>query len=286
MPDIAALADAGRELGIPLVVDNTFATPYLTRPIEHGAAVVVESLTKWIGGHGTSHRRHHRRRRQLRLGASGRFPQFTEPDPSYHGLKFWDVVRRLPGSGQRRLRASARASSCSATSARRSRRSTRSSSCSASRRCRCASSATARTPRRSTEYLAQHPKVAWVTYPGRDDHPTKANADKYLDGGYGGVVVFGLKGGKDAGQAAHRERRAVQPPRQRRRREVAHHPSRDARRTRSCRRTSSSRRASARTSCGCRVGIEDIDDIIADLEQALDKVGARGASTKPTRCSA
>ena len=98
VPDIAGLADAGRALNIPLFVDNTFATPYLSRPIEHGAAVVVESLTKWLGGHGTS------------IGGilvdggnfdwgGGRHPFFTEPDESYHGLKFWDVFGDFPGLG-------------------------------------------------------------------------------------------------------------------------------------------------------------------------------------------
>ncbi len=96
VPDIGGLAEAGRSLGIPLFVDNTFATPYLCRPIEHGAAVVIESLTKWIGGHGTS------------IGGilvdggnfdwgTGRHPFFTEPDESYHGLKFWDVFGDFPG---------------------------------------------------------------------------------------------------------------------------------------------------------------------------------------------
>ena len=98
VPDIAALADLGRSFNIPLFVDNTFATPYLCRPIEHGAAVVVESLTKWLGGHGTS------------IGGilvdggnfdwgGGRHAGFTEPDPSYHGLKFWDVFGDFPGLG-------------------------------------------------------------------------------------------------------------------------------------------------------------------------------------------
>jgi O-acetylhomoserine (thiol)-lyase len=199
VPDIKGLADAGRTLGVPLVVDNTFATPYLTRPIEHGAAVVIESLTKWIGGHGTS------------LGGAivdggnfdwgnGRFPQFTEPDASYHGLKFWEVFGDFPGLGNvafaLRLRTQLLRDFGPTLSP-----------FNAQQILLGVETLSLRVERHSTNALAvakhlqSHPKVAWVTYPGLENHPTKANADAYLDGGfYGGVVVFGVKGGAEAGR--------------------------------------------------------------------------------------
>ena len=198
VPNIRALADAGRKLGIPLVVDNTFATPYLCRPIEHGAAVVIESLTKWIGGHGTS------------LGGividggnfdwgSGRFPQFTEPDASYHGLKFWEVFGDFPGLGNVafgiRLRVNLLrdiGATISPFNAQQILLGIETLSLRLERHCTNALAV--------ATYLQNHPKVAWVTYPGLDNHPTKANADAFLEHGYGGVVVFGVKGGADAGR--------------------------------------------------------------------------------------
>jgi len=199
VPDIKGLADAGRALGVPLVVDNTFATPYLTRPIEHGAAIVIESLTKWIGGHGTS------------LGGlivdggnfdwgNGRFPQFTEPDASYHGLKFWEVFGDFPGLGNVafgiRLRTQLLRDFGPTLSP-----------FNAQQILLGVETLSLRVERHSTNALAvakhlqSHPKVAWVTYPGLEDHPTKANADTFLDHGlYGGVVVFGVKGGAEAGR--------------------------------------------------------------------------------------
>jgi O-acetylhomoserine (thiol)-lyase len=198
VPNIKGLADAGRELGVPLLVDNTFATPYLCRPIEHGAAVVIESLTKWIGGHGTS------------LGGAvidggnfdwgnGRFPQFTEPDDSYHGLKFWETFGDFPGLGNvafgLRLRTQLLRDVGPALSP-----------FNAQQILLGVETLSLRVERHSqnalavARHLSKHPKVAWVTYPGLENHPTKANADTFLNHGlYGGVVVFGVKGGADAG---------------------------------------------------------------------------------------
>lgn len=199
VPNIRRLSDAGRTLGVPLVVDNTFATPYLCRPIEHGAAIVVESLTKWIGGHGTS------------LGGAvidggnfdwgnGRFPHFTEPDASYHGLKFWEVFGDFPGLGNVafgiRLRVQLLRDLGAAISP-----------FNAQQILLGIETLSLRVERHSTNaravarYLETHPKVAWATYPGCDSHPTKTNADEYLSHGlYGGVVVFGVKGGQKAGR--------------------------------------------------------------------------------------
>jgi O-acetylhomoserine (thiol)-lyase len=199
VPDIRALADAGRELGIPLVVDNTFATPYLCRPIEHGAAIVVESLTKWIGGHGTS------------LGggvvdggdfdwSQGRFPQFTEPDASYHGLRFWETFGDFAGSGNIafavRLRVELLRDFGPALSPFNAQQILLGVETLALRVQRHSDNALA-----VAEYLRLHPKVAWVTYPGLEGHPTKRNADRVLSNGYGGVIAFGVKGGLAAGRA-------------------------------------------------------------------------------------
>jgi O-acetylhomoserine (thiol)-lyase len=183
---------------VPLVVDNTFATPYLTRPIEHGAAIVIESLTKWIGGHGTS------------IGGAvidggnfdwgnGRFPQFTEPDESYHGLKFWDVFGDFPGLGNVAFAIRLRVqllrdigASLSPFNAQQILLGVETLSLRVERHSQNALAV--------AKYLQSHPKVEWVTYPGLDGHPTKINADEFLSGGYGGVVVFGLKGGGEAGE--------------------------------------------------------------------------------------
>jgi O-acetylhomoserine (thiol)-lyase len=269
VPNIKALADAGRTLGIPLVVDNTFATPYLSRPIEHGAAVVIESLTKWIGGHGTS------------IGGAiidggnfdwgnGRFPQFTEEDASYHGLKYWDVFGDFPGLGNVAFGIRARVqlqrdfgAALSPFNAQQFILGLETLSLRVQRHSENAAAV--------TEYLAKHPKVAWVTYPGRDGHPTKANADTYLKGGYGGVVVFGLKGGLEAGKTlingvelfSHLANVGDA-------KSLIIHPA-------STTHSQLSDEELVRAGIGpdfvrLSVGIEDIKDIIADLEQALEKV--------------
>ena len=197
VPDLGGLAEAGRALGIPLVVDNTFATPYLCRPVSHGAAVVVESLTKWIGGHGTS------------LGGAvvdggnfdwgtGRQPFITEEDPSYHGLSFWDTFGDFPGLGNvafgLRLRTQLLRDFGPSLSP-----------FNAQQILLGVETLSLRVQRHSdnalavAQHLEGHPKVAWVAYPGLDSHPTKENADLYLEHGYGGALVFGVKGGREAG---------------------------------------------------------------------------------------
>ena len=269
VPNIKGLSDAGRALGVPLVVDNTFATPYLTRPIEHGAAIVIESLTKWIGGHGTS------------LGGAiidggnfdwgnGRFPQFTEPDASYHGLKFWEVFGDFPGLGNVAFAIRLRVqllrdigASLSPFNAQQILLGLETLSLRVQRHSENAAAV--------TEFLSTHPKVAWVTYPGREDHPTKVNADQYLSGGYGGVVVFGLKGGLEAGQKLIESVKLFS--------HLANvgdaksliiHPA-------STTHSQLNDEELVRAGIGpdfvrLSVGIEDINDIIADLEQALEQV--------------
>ncbi|MDI6901991.1 MAG: O-acetylhomoserine aminocarboxypropyltransferase/cysteine synthase [Anaerosomatales bacterium] len=198
VPDIAGLAEAGRALGVPLVVDNTFATPALCRPVEHGAAVVIHSLTKWLGGHGTS------------IGgiivdggtfdwSSGRFPHFTEPDPSYGGLRLWDTFGDLDGAGNVAFAIRARVQLLRDLGP-------ALSPFNAHEFLLGIETLPLRMERHSenalrvAHYLADHPKVAWVAYPGLATHPTHENATRLLDGGAGGVVVFGLTGGRDAGR--------------------------------------------------------------------------------------
>jgi O-acetylhomoserine (thiol)-lyase len=269
VPDIRALADAGRALGVPLVVDNTFATPYLCRPIEHGAAIIIESLTKWIGGHGTS------------LGGivvdggnfdwgNGRFPQFTEPDASYHGLKFWEVFGDFPGLGNVafgiRLRVNLLrdlGASLSPFNAQQILLGLETLSLRVQRHCDNALAV--------AKHLQAHPKVAWVIYPGLPDHATRANADTVLANGYGGVIVFGVEGGLEAGKALIESVKLFS--------HLANvgdaksliiHPGTTTH-------SQLSDEELVRAGIGpdfvrLSIGIEDIGDIIADLDQALAAV--------------
>lgn len=270
VPNIRELADAGRELGVPLVVDNTFATPYLCRPIEHGAAIVVESLTKWIAGHGTS------------VGGivvdggnfdwgNGRFPQFTEGDPSYHGLKFWETFGDFPGLGNvafaLRLRTQLLRDIGATLSPFNAQQILLGVETLSLRVERHADNALA-----VARFLRDHPKVSWVTYPGLEDHPTKANADTYLHPGhYGGVVVFGVAGGAEAGKKliesvelfSHLANVGDA-------KSLIIHPA-------STTHSQLSDEELDRAGIGgdfvrLSVGIEDIADIIGDLEQALERV--------------
>src|SRR5512145_424367 len=192
--DVKALADIAHKHGIPLIVDATFTTPYLLRTIGYGADIVVNSLTKWIGGHGTA------------IGGSitdsgkfnwkgGKHRLFTEPDKNYHGLR-WALdlpealapiafalrVRTVP---LRNLGASLSPDSAWTF-------------------LQGAETLPLRIVRHSENALAvarhlkKHPKVAWVRYPGLTDDPTYATASKYLKNGFGGMVVFGVKGGYDS----------------------------------------------------------------------------------------
>jgi O-acetylhomoserine (thiol)-lyase len=269
VPDIGALASAGRELGVPLVVDNTFATPYLCRPIEHGAAVTIQSATKWLGGHGTS------------IGGivvdggnfdwgNGRFPQFTEEDPSYHGLKFWDTFGDFPGLGNVAFSIRARVNLLrdlgTTISPFNSHQFLLGIETLSLRVQRHADNALA-----VARHLQSHPTVAEVTYPGLDDHPTRANAEKYLTNGFGGVVAFGVKGGLDAGKKfieslqlfSHFANVGDA-------KSGAIHPA-------STTHSQLSADELVRAGIGpdfirLSVGIEDIGDILADLDQALAQV--------------
>lgn len=197
VPDFERLSKIAHDAGVPLIVDNTIGVG-LVRPLEHGADILVASATKYIGGHGTS------------IGGilidggkfkwnNGKYPDFTEPDPSYHGLKIWDVFGNFPGLGNVAFIIKARVQLLRDLGA-------------------CLSPFNAfqflqgletlvlRQRQHSAnalevaQFLKKHPLVTWVTYPGLPDDPNHALAAKYLKGGFGGILGFGIKGGLEAGK--------------------------------------------------------------------------------------
>ncbi|MDZ8064533.1 MAG: O-acetylhomoserine aminocarboxypropyltransferase/cysteine synthase [Nostoc sp. DedQUE08] len=200
IPDFAALAHIAHENGIPLIVDNTFgAGGYLARPIEHGADIVVESATKWIGGHGTS------------IGGvivdsgkfdwgNGKFPVFTEPAPGYRGLNFQEVFGPSGTFGNIAFIIRARVEglrdfgpSLSPFNAFLLLQGLETLSLRVDRH---ASNAL-----ELARWLEQQEQVSWVNYPGLPNHPYHERAKKYLRHGFGGVLNFGIKGGLEAGKA-------------------------------------------------------------------------------------
>lgn len=197
IPDFEKLSAIAHEAGIPLVVDNTIGVG-LVRPIEHGVDIVVISATKYIGGHGTS------------IGGvivdsgnfkwnNGKFPEFTEPDPSYHGLVFWDALSNVPGAGNIafiiKVRVQWLRDLGPAISPFNSFQLLQGLETLPLRITRHSENALA-----IAKYLKTHPSVAWVNYPGLEDSPNHALASKYLKNGFGGIVGFGIKGGLEAGK--------------------------------------------------------------------------------------
>jgi OAH/OAS sulfhydrylase len=200
IPDFAALAQIAHENGIPLIVDNTFgAGGYLARPIEHGADIVVESATKWIGGHGTS------------IGGvivdsgkfdwgNGKFPLFTEPSPGYHGLNFQEVFGSNGPFGNIAFIIRARVEGLRDFGA-------SLSPFNAFLLLQGLETLSLRVDRHVSnalelaQWLEQQEQVLWVNYPGLPNHPYHERAKKYLRNGFGGVLNFGIKGGLAAGRA-------------------------------------------------------------------------------------
>ena len=197
VPDFDALAKIAHEAGVPLIVDNTVGVG-LVRPLEHGADIIVASATKYIGGHGTS------------IGGvivdggkfkwnNGKFPEFTEPDPSYHGLKMWDVFGNFPGLGNVAFIIKARVQLLRDIGA-------ALSPFNAFMLLQGLETLPLRQRQHSqnalevARFLKQHPLVTWVTYPGLPDDPNHALAAKYLKNGFGGILGFGIKGGLQAGE--------------------------------------------------------------------------------------
>jgi O-acetylhomoserine (thiol)-lyase len=262
--DIEAVAKIAHEAGIPLMVDNTLASPYLIRPIEHGADIVVHSATKFLGGHGNS------------LGGvivdsgkfdwgSGKFPSLSEPNTAYHGMKMWETFGDMAfaitcrTNGLRDLGPSISPMNawliligCETLPLR------------MQRHCDNALAV--------AQWLKKHPKVAWVNYAGLEDNVSYKMHKKYCPKGAGAVFTFGLKDGYDAGVAlvnsmtlfSHLANVGDT-------RSLVIHPA-----STTHRQLSDADRVKAGAGpdvVRLSVGIESVEDIIADLDQALAKTG-------------
>ncbi len=261
--DLEAFASIAHEHGVPLVVDNTFASPCLCRPFEWGADIITHSATKFIGGHGTS------------IGGlivdsgkfpwdSGRFPDFVGPSPGYHGLKFWETfggmtfILKCRVEGLRTMGPAP-------------------SPFNAFLFLQGLETLHLRVPRHCenalqvAHFLAGHGRVSWVAYAGLPDHPAHQRAQKYLDGGFGSIFTFGVKGGIEAGKALIENVGLIS--------HLANvgdaktlilHPAS----TSHSQLSEEERLAAGVTPDLVRlsVGIEDVRDIIADLDRALKQV--------------
>jgi O-acetylhomoserine (thiol)-lyase len=192
VPDFRAIADVAHAAGVPLVVDNTFGTPFLSRPIEHGADVVVHSATKWIGGHGTAIGGVVVDGGTFDWGASERFRGFyVDPEPAYHGLSFAPTFGNIAFAI--RLRVLLLRDIGAAVSPFNSFLFLQGLETLHLRIQRHSENALA-----VARFLEGHPAVRWVSYPGLESHPTHQTAKRYLSGGFGGVLTFGVLGGEDA----------------------------------------------------------------------------------------
>ena len=192
--DIEAVAAIAHEAGIPLIVDSTMATPYLIRPIDHGADIVVHSATKFIGGHGTSIGGVVIDSGKFDWSQNDKFPGLVEPDASYHGLKFYDALG--PISYIIKLRVSLLRDIGAALSPFNSFLFLQGLETLHLRMERHSTNALA-----VAEHLEGHPKVGWVNYPGLPSHPTFELAKTYhYRGLFGAIVGFGIKGGREAGR--------------------------------------------------------------------------------------
>jgi O-acetylhomoserine (thiol)-lyase len=197
VPDFEALAKIAHDAGVPLVVDNTIGIG-LVRPFDHGADIIVSSATKYIGGHGTSIGGVIVDSGKFNWG-NGKFPEFTEPDPSYHGLKYWDVFGNFPGLGNVafiiKVRVQLLRDIGAAISPFNSFLLLQGLETLPLRQHRHSENAL-----HVAEFLKEQPQVSWVTYPGLPEDPSHAVASKYLKKGFGGIVGFGIKGGLEAGK--------------------------------------------------------------------------------------
>ncbi|MFE5319978.1 homocysteine synthase [Paenibacillus sp. NPDC056579] len=191
--DIAAVAAIAHENGIPLIVDNTFPSPYLCRPIEHGADIVVHSATKFIGGHGTSIGGIIVDGGRFDWKASGKFPGLTEPDPSYHGVVYTDAVG--PIAFIIKARVQLLRDMGAAISPFNSFQLLQGLETLHLRMERHSSNA-----QKVAEFLEQHDAVEWVSYAGLPSHPSYELAQKYMPDGQGAIMTFGIKGGIEAGR--------------------------------------------------------------------------------------
>ncbi|MEI7816826.1 MAG: O-acetylhomoserine aminocarboxypropyltransferase/cysteine synthase [Desulfuromonadales bacterium] len=258
--DFEAIAAVAHEAGLPFVVDNTVTTPYLFKPLQHGADIVVYSLTKFIGGHGTS------------IGGAvvdggkfpwnnGKFPEFTEPDPSYHGLKYWEALGNI--SYIIKMRVSLLRDTGACISPFNSHQIILGMETLHVRMARHVENA-----RKVASWLEAHPTVTWVNYPGLASHKDHVRALKYLPKGEGAIIGFGIKGGMEAGKKfidnvkllSHLANIGDA-------KSLVIHPAS----TTHQQLTADEQIASGVTADFIRlsVGIECVEDIIADIEQAL-----------------
>ena len=202
------------EAGIPLVIDNTLASPYLCQPLKWGADIITHSATKFIGGHGTSIGGIIVDGGKFDYEGSGRFPNFTEPEPSYHGLAFSQLPEPLwPARYILKARLTYQRDVGAAISP-----------FNAFLMIQGLETLSLRMERHSqnalavAKWLEARDEVEWVKYPGLASSPWSGRVAKYLPNGTGAILAFGIKGGLEAGQRVHRRPRAAQPPRERRRR--------------------------------------------------------------------
>ena len=265
VPDFEKIARIAQEADIPFVVDNTVGIG-IVRPIEYGADIIVDSATKFINGHGNS------------IGgviidsgkfdwSKGKFPEFTEPDPSYHGLKYWDTFGSFPGLGNVafifKVRVQLLRDLGPTISPFNSFLFLQGVETLVLRQERHSENAL-----KVARFLKSHPAVAWVNYPGLEEHPSHALAKKYLKGKYNAILGFGIKGGLPAAKKFIESLQLLS--------HLANigdskslviHPAS----TTHQQLTPAEQEATGVTADFIRVsvGIEDVEDIIADLDQAL-----------------
>ncbi|WP_273419917.1 O-acetylhomoserine aminocarboxypropyltransferase/cysteine synthase family protein [Veillonella caviae] len=259
--DVQAVADIAHKHGIILIVDNTFGSPYLFRPFEHGADVVVHSATKYLGGHGTTLAGIIVESGKFDYAASGKYPGFTEGDEHYNGLQYVNLP--IPFTVKVRAQLLRDTGAClTPLAAWQILQGIETLSLRVERH--------VENTRKVVDFLNNHPKVAWVNYPELESSPYKALADKYFSKGVGAVFTFGVQGGKEAGiklvdaleifsnlaNVADAKSLVIHPA-------STTHAQLNEEQQKSAGVTPDMIRLS--------VGIENVDDIIADLAQALDK---------------
>ena len=190
IPDIDAIAELAHKHGLPVVVDNTFGTPYLIRPIEHGADIVVHSATKFLGGHGTTLGGIIVESGKFNWKASGKYPNIAEPNPSYHGVSFYDavgpaafvtyiraIILRDTGAAISPFNAFLLLQGIETLSLRVERH--------------------VENTKKVLDYLVNHPQVAKVNHPALPDHPDHEVYNRYFPNGAGSIFTFDIKGGKE-----------------------------------------------------------------------------------------
>lgn len=262
VPDIEEIARIAHQAGVPLIMDNTFATPYLCRPFDYGADIVLHSTTKFIGGHGTS------------IGGvivdsgnfdwdNGKFPELVEPDPSYHGLRYQEQFAEAAYIGKARVQLLRDLGSCiSPFNSFLLLQGLETLSLRMERHCQNAVGV--------LEFLQNNSKVDWVKYPSRVEHDTYANAARYLKKGSGGILAFGIKGGIENGKRFIESLQLVSHLANiGDTRTLAIHPAST---------THQQLSEEEQLASGVRpdmirlsVGLEDLQDIINDIDQALKK---------------